>query len=217
MSARTIYILDDDDIFRETLRRLVCVSSNLLVHCYKTGEAFLEQVDELEPGVLLLDYQLRDTSGTEVLRAIDPAKFLTIMITGYASVSLAMQAMRAGAIDFLEKPFDSASLMQTIEAAFQRLERDRAAAARVESAKQRLDRLSSREKAVLEHLIEGHSNKLIAHELEISPRTVESHRAKLMDKLQVRSLSEALRISFAAGLFPSDEGAPDWSDQSKAG
>jgi len=217
VSARTIYILDDDDIFRESLRRLLSVRSNLLIHCYRTGEAFLEQADELEPGVLLLDHQLRGMSGIEVLRAIGPDRFLTIMITGYADVSLAMQAMRAGAIDFLEKPFDSDSLLQTIEAAFERLEKDRAAAARVESAKRKLDRLSGREKAVLERLIEGHSNKLIAHELDISPRTVESHRAKLMEKLEVRSLSEALRISFAAGLLPAGDEADSWINQSKAG
>jgi two-component system response regulator FixJ len=216
VGARTIYILDDDELFRESLRRLVSVRSNLLIHCYRFGEAFLEQSEELEPGVLLLDQQLSGISGTDVLHAIDPAKFPTIMLSGYASVSLATQAMRAGAVNFLEKPFDSGTLMQTIEAAFQKLEQDRAAAARVQSAKRRLDRLSEREKAVLELLIEGHSNKLIAHELDISPRTVESHRAKLMDKLEVRSLSEALRLSFAAGLVSPENASGDQPPRAEA-
>lgn len=204
MSTRTIYIVDDDDAVRNSLRSLLAVRSNMLIHCFKSGSAFLEQIDELAPGVLLLDYHMPGVSGTEVLRDVDRTKFMTIMLTGHGSVGLAMEAIRAGAIDFLEKPYDHQSLLQTIEAAFEKLEQDRAAAARVGAAQAKIDRLSAREKAVLSGLIEGRSNKVIAHELEISPRTVEIYRSNLMDKLEVRSLSEALRISFAAGMVPVD-------------
>lgn len=204
MSTRTIYIVDDDDAVRNSLRSLLAVRSNMLIHCFKSGSAFLEQVEELGPGVLLLDYHMPGVSGIDVLRDLDRAKFMTIMLTGHGSVGLAMEAIRAGAVDFLEKPYDHQSLLQTIEGAFEKLEEDRAAAARVEAAQTKIDRLSAREKAVLKGLIEGRSNKVIAHELEISPRTVEIYRSNLMDKLEVRSLSEALRISFAAGMVPVD-------------
>jgi two-component system response regulator FixJ len=212
-----MYILEDDNILRETLRTLLIARLNPVVRCYKSGEAFLEQVDELDPGVLLLDFQMPGISGMDVLGAIDRSKFATIMLSGYGSVSLAMKVMRAGAADFLEKPFDTETLVQTIEASFEKLEQDRAAAERVGSARKRLDRLTQREKAVLERLIDGLSNKVIARELGISPRTVENHRANLMDKLEVRSLSEALRLSFAAGLVPIDQAIDGLNDQSEIG
>ncbi|MEW9854481.1 response regulator transcription factor [Novosphingobium sp. M1R2S20] len=202
MATRAIYIVDDDDSVRDSLRALLAIHSNLLIHCYRSGSAFLEQVDELDPGVLLVDYHMPGVSGVEVLRATDRSRFLTIMLTGHASVSLAMEAMRAGAIDFLEKPYEPERLLDIVDAAFERLERNRAADARVAAAQAKIERLSGREKAVLDGLIRGRPNKVIAHELEISPRTVEIHRSKLMDKLEVGSLSEALRISFAAGLIP---------------
>lgn len=178
--------------------------SNLLIHCYKSGAAFLERSEELDPGVLLLDYHMPEISGADVLAAIDRSKFMAIMLTGHATVEMAMEAIRAGAVDFLEKPYELETLLRTVDAAFERLEKDRAAAARVEAARAKIGRLSDREKAVLDGLIEGHSNKIIAHELGISPRTVEIHRSKVMEKLNVRSLSEALRISFAAGMAPTE-------------
>lgn len=202
MAIRTIYLVDDDDAVRDSLRALLGVRSDLLIHCYKSGNAFMERADELEPGVLLLDYHMPGTSGLDVLRAIDRSKFMAIMLTGHASVGLAVEVIRAGAIDFQEKPYEPESLMRTVDEAFERLEQGRAMANRVEAAQAKIERLSSRERAVLEGLIEGYPNKVIAHELEISPRTVEIHRSKVMEKLEVRSLSEALRISFAAGLIP---------------
>lgn len=204
MAIRTIYIVDDDDPVRESLRALLGVRSDLLIHCYKSGNAFLEQVEELDPGVLLLDYHMPGVSGLDVLGTIDRGRFMTIMLTGHASVGLAVEVIRAGAVDFQEKPYEPDSLLRTIDAAFERLEQGRVVANRVQAAQAKIDRLSSREKAVLEGLIEGYPNKIIAHELEISPRTVEIHRSKVMEKLEVRSLSEALRISFAAGLIPVD-------------
>lgn len=204
MATRTIYIVDDDDAVRDSLRSLLAIHSNLLIHCYRSGSSFLEQVDELQPGVLLVDYHMPGISGIDVLRCIERNKFMTIMLTGHASVSLAMDVIRAGAVDFLEKPYEPERLLETVDATFERLEQNRAADARVAAAQAKIERLSAREKAVLEGLIRGHANKVIAHELDISPRTVEIHRSKLMDKLEVSSLSEALRLSFAAGLVPID-------------
>jgi two-component system response regulator FixJ len=202
VAIRTIYIVDDDDPVRDSLRALLGTRSDLLIHCYKSGAAFLERSDELDPGVLLLDYHMPQTSGLEVLRMIDRSKFMAIMLTGHASVGLAVEVIRAGAVDFQEKPYEPDNLLRTVDEAFERLEQGRAMANRVQAAQAKIERLSSRERAVLEGLIEGYPNKVIAHELEISPRTVEIHRSKVMDKLEVRSLSEALRISFAAGLIP---------------
>lgn len=204
MAIRTIYIVDDDDPVRDSLRALLGVRSDLLIHCYRSGSAFLEQAEELEPGVLLLDYHMPEISGLDVLGAIDRSRFMTIMLTGHASVGLAVEVIRAGAVDFQEKPYEPEGLLRTIDGAFERLEEGRAVANRVQAAQAKIERLSTREKAVLEGLIEGYPNKIIAHELKISPRTVEIHRSKVMEKLEVRSLSEALRISFAAGLIPVD-------------
>lgn len=204
MSTRFIYIIDDDDAVRDSLRSLLSVRTGLCIACYSSGEAFIESADDLEPGVVLLDYHMPVLSGVEVLRTLDRGKFLTIMLTGHASVGLATEVMRAGAADFLEKPYDPEALLRAVDAAFETLEHDRAAITRAKNALARLERLSEREREVLDGLIQGHANKVIAHDLDISPRTVEVHRAKLMDKLGVRSLSEALRLAFAAGIVPLD-------------
>lgn len=204
MKTRSIYIIDDDDAVRDSLDTLLSVRSNLTTHGFKSGSAFLERAGELDPGVLLLDYHMPGLSGVEVLRAVDRSRFLAVMLTGHADVGLAMDAMRAGAADFLEKPYEPGALLRTIEGAFEKLEQDRAAAARAQSARAKIESLSDRERDVLAGLIKGHANKVIAHELDISPRTVEIHRSKLMDKLEVRSLPEALRIAFRAGMIPAD-------------
>lgn len=203
MSTRAIYVVDDDAPLRQSVRTLLACPS-LLVECYESGSAFLEDATQLDPGVLLLDYYMPEVDGVDVLRAVDCRKFMPVMLTGNATIPVAVEAIRAGAVDLLEKPYDPEALLSAIEAAFDKLEYDRAIGARTEAALAKIERLSSRERSVLEGLIEGHSNKIIAHELDISPRTVEIHRSKLMEKLQVRSLSEALRISFAAGLAPLD-------------
>ena len=121
-------------------------------------------------------------------------------MTGHGEGSVAGQAMKAGAVDFLEKPFDKQSLLSSLEAARGRLEVASTMESRREEARQRLNVLTPRERDVLTGLVQGLPNKTIAYDLGISPRTVEIHRANLMEKLGVRSLSEALRIAFAAGL-----------------
>lgn len=203
--TKTIYIVDDDDAVRASLHSLLSVQSDLLIRGFRTGDAFLEEVPELEPGVILLDFHMPGTSGLDVLERIhkDP-RFVTVVLTGQGNVSLAVLAMKAGALDFIEKPYEAELLLRVIDTAFARLDEDNQEAARIDIAKAKIARLSPRETDVLRGLIEGRSNKIIAYDLDISPRTVEIYRANLMDKLEVRSLSEALRIAFAAGLFPKD-------------
>lgn len=202
---RTIYIVDDDDAVRASLHSLLSVRSDLVVRGFRTGDAFLGEAAELEPGVLLLDFHMPGASGLEVLEKVrDDARFAAIILTGQGNVTLAVKAMKAGALDFIEKPYEADFLLRIVDAAFSRLEQDSEEAARVDAAKALIDKLSPRETDVLKGLIEGRSNKIIAYELDISPRTVEIYRANLMEKLEVRSLSEALRIAFAAGLFPKE-------------
>lgn len=201
--TRSIYIVDDDDAVRASLHSLLSVRSDLVIRSYRSGDAFLADAEELDPGVLLLDFHMPGATGLDVLRSLrDKTQFAAVILTGQGNVTLAVQAMKAGALDFIEKPYEADALMRLIDTAFSRLERDSNAAARVDAARAKIAKLSPRETDVLRGLIEGRANKVIAYDLEISPRTVEIYRANLMDKLEVRSLSEALRIAFAAGLFP---------------
>lgn len=201
--TRTIYIVDDDDAVRASLHSLLSVRPDLIVRGYRSGDAFLEQEAELDPGVVLLDFHMPGSSGLDVLLKLDRSpKFVPIVLTGQGNVGLAVQAMKAGALDFIEKPYEAEFLLKVIDQAFSKLEEDGEAAARTATAESKIAKLSPRETDVLKGLIEGRSNKIIAYELDISPRTVEIYRANLMEKLEVRSLSEALRIAFAAGLFP---------------
>jgi two-component system response regulator FixJ len=200
---RNIYIVDDDDAVRASLQSLLATRPNLLIRSFRSGDAFLAEVKELDPGVLLMDVHMPGASGIDVLRALpDQRQFASIVLTGQGNITLAVDAMKAGALDFVEKPYEHQALLQMVEGAFSRLETSSADAARVDAAKAKLARLSGRETDVLKGLIDGHANKVIAHHLDISPRTVEIYRAHLMEKLEVRSLSEALRIAFAAGLYP---------------
>ena len=206
---RNVHIVDDDEPFRNSLRILLSVQPNLVIRCFRSGDAFLEQSGEIEPGVLLLDHDMPGASGMHVLDAIraENGKYATIMLTGYADVALAVQAMKAGASDFIEKPFDPVMLLRTMEDAFARLERADAASRRAGQAKARIGSLSPREADVLRGVIKGSLNKAIASELELSPRTVEIHRANMMDKLAVGNVSEALRVAYAAGLFDGEDEA----------
>ena len=201
--TKAIYIVDDDDAVRASLHSLLSLRSDTVIRSYRSGDAFLAEVGELDPGVVLLDFHMPGATGLDVLKAIRGNHALaSVILTGQGNVALAVQAMKAGALDFVEKPYDAETLTRVIATAFSRLEEDSGAAARVEAAKAKIAKLSPRETDVLMGLIEGRANKVIAYDLEISPRTVEIYRANLMDKLEVRSLSEALRIAFAAGLLP---------------
>lgn len=201
---RTIYVVDDDDPVRASLQSLLSVRQNLLIRSFRSGDASLEEVGDLDAGVLLLDFNMPGSNGLDVLRALRShgPRFVTIMLTGQGNIDMAVQAMKAGAMDFMEKPYDPATLLDLVEAAFIHHEQQNAASGRAEEAAARIESLSPREREVLKGLIEGRSNKVIAFELELSPRTVEIYRANLMQKLEVRSLSEALKIAFAAGMFP---------------
>ena len=204
---RNIYLVDDDDAVRASLHGLLSLRSDLVVRNFRSGDQFLEKAGELESGVLLLDFHMPGTNGLEVLQQLGAppkTRFLSIILTGEGNIDIAVQAMKAGAFDFLEKPYKADALLEAVDKAFDQIEHESAGSAQVESARGKVAALSPRERDVLTGLIAGRSNKVIAYDLAISPRTVEIYRANLMTKMGVRSLSEALRIAFAAGLITTE-------------
>lgn len=200
---RHVFIVDDDEAVRGLLRALLGTRSDLVIHPFRSGDAFLARLDELEAGVALIDFDMPGANGMEVLRLMGSRghAIQSIMITGHGDVALAVRAMREGAYDFLEKPFDHQALLDAVDAAFAHLDRIGADRANERQARAKLSALSERERTVLNSLIDGHSNKQIALDLSISPRTVEYYRANLMAKLEVGSLPEALRVAFKGGMF----------------
>lgn len=201
MSEKTIHLVDDDEAIRRSAGFML-KTSGYLVKAYGSGVDLLKEARELAPGCILLDVRMPDMDGLQVQQALQERGIghPVIVMTGHGDVNVAVQAMKAGAVDFIEKPFEKAVLLSAIEEGFSRLEHSGRGQARAEEARVRLQALTPRERDVLEGLVRGHPNKTIAYDLEISPRTVEIHRANLMSKLNVASLSEALRIAFAAGL-----------------
>ncbi|MBW4330436.1 response regulator [Stakelama sp. CBK3Z-3] len=201
---RSVYIVDDDDPVRGSLQGLLSERPEHQIRVFRSGDDFLESIEPEDGGVLLLDYHMPGSNGLDVLRLLGEqrSRFAAVILTGQGDVSVAVQAMKAGAVDFLEKPYDPYHLLRVVEAAFKRFESDTGQQERLKAATDRIDRLSPRERDVLMGLIEGRANKVIAHDLDLSPRTVEIYRANMMEKLGVGSLSEALRVAFAAGMVP---------------
>ncbi len=198
---RLVHVVDDEDAIRRSAKFMLS-TSGYAVETWETGVAFLKEAKTVQPGCILLDVRMPEMDGLEVQQALNERGITmpVIILTGHGDISIAVRAMKAGAVDFIEKPFEKAVLMSAIEAAHARLEKNAADLERNEDAHVMLGKLTGREREVLEGLAKGLPNKTIAYDLDISPRTVEVHRANLMTKLGVRSLSEALRIAFAAGM-----------------
>lgn len=194
-----VHLVDDDEAIRRSAGFML-KTSGFHVRTYESGVELLKTASNLEPGCILLDIRMPGMDGLEVQTALrDKGVGLPVVImTGHGDVGLAVQAMKAGAVDFIEKPFEKAVLLSAIEQGMERLMRATRDGSRAEEAGVRLQVLTPREREVLDGLARGLPNKTIAFDLGISPRTVEIHRANLMTKLGVRSLSEALRIAFAA-------------------
>jgi two-component system response regulator FixJ len=201
MTEKLVYVVDDDEAIRRSLNFMLRTSGHK-VELFDCGEAFLKTAAKLAPGCVLLDIRMPGMDGLEVQRAMaDQGITLPVVImTGHGDVGLAVRAMKSGAIDFIEKPFEKTTLMSALDQGFAKLGESDVRKLRAEEAATRLEVLTPRERDVLRGLVEGLPNKSIAYDLGISPRTVEIHRANLMTKLDVKSLSEALRIAFAAGL-----------------
>ncbi|MGN7997409.1 response regulator transcription factor [Sphingomonas sp. 22176] len=202
MSERKrIHLVDDEESVRRSTSFMLR-TSGYDVDTYGSGVDFLGKVGDAKPGCILLDVRMPEMDGIEVQAELAKrgVKLPVIVLTGHGDVGTAVAAMKGGAIDFLEKPFEKGALVEALERGFERLEEGDAALASQAEAARRIALLSPREQDVLRGLARGHPNKTIAYDLGISPRTVEVHRANAMAKLEARSLSEALRLAFAVGL-----------------
>lgn len=197
--TRLVYLVDDDAAVRRSVGFML-KTSGFQVRSYETGVDMLRSAATLDDGCILLDIRMPGMDGLEVQRALQEKGVVlpVIIMTGHGDVGLAVKAMKAGAVDFIEKPFAKETLISSIDESFRRLSRKEATDDRKKDANMRLQSLTPRERDVLNGLAQGLPNKTIAYDLGISPRTVEIHRANLMIKLGVRSLSETLRIAFAA-------------------
>lgn len=196
-----IYIVDDDETLRDSIA-FALETSAFRVKSFDGARTFLAAVDALEPGCVLMDVRMPDIDGLQVVEALGDRieKLPIVVMTGHGDVSTAVRAMKMGASDFLEKPFEEDVLLQILERTFKALDANRAAIELRAQATKKLTMLTPREDDVLRGLAAGLSNKIIAFRLGLSVRTVEMHRSSLMDRLGVRSLPEALRIAFLAGL-----------------
>ena len=195
---RLISIVDDDAAIRDSVRMLL-ESAGYTVQVFASAVSFLAN-GNMEGGCVIADIRMPGMSGLElqeelVRRGID---IPVIIITGHGDIPLAVRAMKAGALDFIEKPFDDDRILNSAVRALDvgRQARDRSAEAK--RARNLLALLTLREREVLDHLVSGCPNKIVAHELGISPRTVEIHRSHIMDKLDARSLSDVVRIALHA-------------------
>jgi two-component system response regulator FixJ len=178
-------------------------SAGIEVVTHESASAFLDIVGKIEPACIITDVRMPGLSGIDLLHRMRGLKLdvPVIVITGHADVPLAVEAMKVGAADFFEKPFDDEALLASVRTALSRHERDHQRHAERTEIDARLVSLSSRERDVLKGLVAGHANKQIAFDLGISPRTIEIYRANLMTKMHATSLSDLVRMALLAGLL----------------
>jgi two-component system response regulator FixJ len=203
MDKAIVHIVDDDEAVRKSLAFLLS-SAGHAVRLYDSATAFFADLSGAKGGCLITDIRMPGMTGLELLQALKAkaCNIPAIVITGHGDIPLAVEAMKAGAVDFIEKPFDETAILSAVKSALQRGDAGKggdreAIAARVAS-------LSERERQVLEGLIAGHPNKTIAYDLGISPRTVEVYRANLMGKMEAGSLSELIRMAILANVSRRD-------------
>ncbi len=196
MAEELVHVIDDDPAVRDSLGFLL-ETAGLHARLHESAVAFLEAVPEVRAGCVVTDVRMPEMTGLELVRRLKAADFPLpiIMITGHADVPLAVEAMKAGVADFIEKPFDDEVLLSAVRAALSHGEKGRRDAAEVAEISARIASLSGREHEVLDGLVAGHANKVIAFDLGISPRTVEIYRANVMTKMKASSLSELVRMA----------------------
>ena len=203
--GQIVFVLDDDDAVRDSLKALL-ESAGLEVEIFGSGKEFLSDLDPTRGGCLVLDVRMPGLSGLEIQEKLAEKgnAMPVIIITGHGDIPIAVQAMKAGAVDFIEKPFGDDVILESVHRALkhgEQIQRDASSATELGA---RLARLTPRERDVLEKLVIGNPNKIIAYELGISPRTVEIHRARVIEKMEARSLSHLVRLAIAAGAVPEE-------------
>jgi two-component system response regulator FixJ len=197
-----VHVIDDDEAVRESLAFLLN-TARLKVRTYDSANAFLSSLPNIDPGCIITDVRMPEISGVDLLRRLKELKvgMPVIVITGHGDVQLAVEAMKIGAVDFIEKPFDDELLLAAVKSALRAWEKVTQQESERAKLFDRLETLSARERDVLEGLLAGKPNKIIAFDLGISPRTVEIYRANVMTKMHAGSLSELVRIALLAGLL----------------
>jgi two-component system response regulator FixJ len=200
MADPIVHVIDDDEAVRQALAFLLA-SSGFAVRIYPSAADFLDALTALTPGCVLTDVRMPGMSGLDLQRELTLRRITlpVIVMTGHGDVALAVQAMKAGAVDFIEKPFSDELLLAAIRAAFDRFAHNTAQQDEANAVLGRMRSLTGREREVLDGLIAGLPNKTIAYDLNISPRTVEVHRANLMVKMAASSLSELVRMVLLTG------------------
>jgi two-component system response regulator FixJ len=200
-TERVVHVIDDDESARHSLAFLFDCAG-LAVRTYASAIEFLESVPTIERGCIVTDVRMPDMSGVELigrLKALGVADPV-IVITGHADVPMAIQALKAGVADFIEKPFADDAILGAVRSALARADAQAGAQTEAEAVAARLAALSGRESEVLDGLVQGHANKVIAQELGISPRTVEVYRSNVMAKMDAGSLAELVRMVTIARL-----------------
>ena len=197
-----IYVIDDDDAARHSLEFLL-KTAGVKVRSFESGKAFLDVLPGIKSGCVLTDVRMPEITGIDLLRKVKEMGIdvPVIVITGHGDISLAVEAMKIGAVDFLEKPFDDDALLAAVRGSLSRNADTAQRNAELSQINDKLTALSNRERQVLEGLVAGKANKVIAFDLGISPRTVEIYRANLMTKMAANSLSDLVRMAMMAGIL----------------
>jgi two-component system response regulator FixJ len=205
MPETELFIVDDDAAVRDSLRALL-ESAGFAVTDFDSANALLESPAIRNGSCVVADIRMPDMDGLTLQEELSRREILlpVIIVTGHGDVPLAVRAMKAGAVDFIEKPFDEQVILHSVQKALAMARETRDQTSLTKEAESRIAGLTARERQVLEHLVAGRSNKVIAYELDISPRTVEIHRAHLMEKVQARSLSDLIQLALAAGVSPAE-------------
>jgi two-component system, LuxR family, response regulator FixJ len=200
--AAVVHVVDDDEAMRQSTAFLLR-TANIQVQTYEAAIDFLNALSEAKPGCIVTDVRMPGMSGIELLHRLRDLKVSmpVIVITGHGDVPLAVEAMKGGAMDFIEKPFDDEVLLSAVRSALSAHTSGSKRQALKTTINSRLASLSNREREVLEGLVAGHPNKTIAYDLGISPRTVEIYRANVMTKMEAGSLSDLVRMALVGGIF----------------
>jgi len=201
-STDLVHVIDDDEAARQSLAFLLS-TAHIGVRTYESASAFLSALPDANSGCVVTDVRMPDMSGIDLLRRLKELKVAlpVIVITGHGDIQLAVEAMKIGAVDFIEKPFDDEILLAAIKSALGRWHKDSEQESIRTQVAEKLATLSNRERDVLNGLVAGKANKVIAFDLGISPRTVEIYRANVMTKTGANSLSDLVRMALIAGLM----------------